>query len=304
MKKLVTSAHIMELFMPYLDDEKRVLGVIDRLRGFDFYHGVEMGVFYDKENQKKIRRILEEDNWCGVTYSTPYMNRQGFDISSLDPELRKKSVDFEISLMPVAAEMGLTYVGVPSGPDTAPEKREAAKEALADSFGAIADAAKKYGISLLLEPLDRYAHKKRLLGPMDETCEWFAPVQAAHPNMYIHWDSAHEQLGDIDLFHSLDLCESFLQRIHLCNCIKDRSHPCFGDLHMEVGQPPLFETEGFLTPEVGAALLDHAVQGKTGVDTVYVSVEVLGHPGDDLWHKEYCTREFLKKCFELMKAGK
>ena len=41
MKKLVTSAHIMELFMPYLDDEKRVLGVIDRLRGFDFYHGVK-----------------------------------------------------------------------------------------------------------------------------------------------------------------------------------------------------------------------------------------------------------------------
>ena len=123
MKKLVTSAHIMELFMPYLDDEKRVLGVIDRLRGFDFYHGVEMGVFHDRENQKKIRRFLEEENWCGVTYSTPYMNRQGFDISSLDPELRKKSVEFEISLLPAAAEMGLSYVGVPSGPDTAPEKR-------------------------------------------------------------------------------------------------------------------------------------------------------------------------------------
>ncbi len=300
MKKLVTSAHIMELFMPYLEDEKRMLGVVDRIRGYDFYHGVEMGVFFDKENQRTIRRILEEENWCGATYSTPYMNEHGYSLSSLDPELRKKSLEFALGLLGPAADMGLTYIGLPSGDDVAPEKREEAKKVLADSFHRAAQAAAGYGISILLEPLDRYAHKKKLLGPMEETCEWFASVQKEDPNVYIHWDSAHEKLGGIDLFRSMDLCEAYMQRIHLCDCIDDPSHPCFGDLHMDVGQPPFFETEGFLTPQLGAALLDHAVCGESGEETIYVSVEVLGHPGDDLWHKEYCTRMFLQSCFDRM----
>ena len=36
-----------------------------------------------------------------------------------------------------------------------------------------------------------------------------------------------------------------------------------------------------------------------GMKQVYVAVEVLGHPGDDLWLKENNARAFLQRCFEL-----
>ena len=300
-RTLYPSAHILEMFMPYLHDEKRLIQVLRAVAEKDFYRNVELPSFPTKEHRDTVRRILKDEGLSAITFVAPYLNEERLSLCDPDDARREKAMDALKYHAQLAAECGYMTFGVPSGPDPGEAGRALGLELQADSVGRIADFCAGLGMKCSIEPLDRYAHKKRLLGPMDETCEWFAPVQAAHPNMYIHWDSAHEKLGGIDLFRTLDLCESFLQRIHLCNCIDDKTHPCFGDLHMEVGQPPLFETEGFLTPEVGAALLDHAVQGKTGVDTVYVSVEVLGHPGDDLWHKEYCTREFLKKCFELMK---
>ena len=301
-RTLYPSAHILEMFMPYLHDEKRLIGVLRAVAEKDFYRNVELPSFPTKEHRDTVRKILQDEGLSAITFVAPYLNEQRLSLCDPDDARREKAMDALKYHAELAAECGYMTFGVPSGPDPGEAGRALGLELQADSVGRIAYFCAGLGMKCSIEPLDRYAHKKGLIGPMDEVVTWFAPLRAAHPNLYLHWDSAHEQLGDIDLFHSLDLCESFLQRIHLCNCIKDRSHPCFGDLHMEVGQPPLFETEGFLTPEVGAALLDHAVQGKTGVDTVYVSVEVLGHPGDDLWHKEYCTREFLKKCFELMKT--
>ena len=36
-----------------------------------------------------------------------------------------------------------------------------------------------------------------------------------------------------------------------------------------------------------------------GVKRFWISIEVLGHKGDNLWHKERIAREFLSRCWEL-----
>ena len=41
-QKLYPSAHILEMFMPYLHDEKRLIGVLKEIVGRDFYRNVEL----------------------------------------------------------------------------------------------------------------------------------------------------------------------------------------------------------------------------------------------------------------------
>lgn len=298
MVKILPSAHLLEAFMPYLLDEKRMLPVIRKAVDFGYYQGVEIPLFWDKQNQREVNAILRENCLYGASYCVPYLDRKKYNLSSPDSELRKASVDYAVSLVETASEMGLSSLDMPSGPDVAPEMREVCKAYLADSFATICRKASEFGISILLEPLDRYAFKKKLLGPIQETCEWFAQIHSAFPDTYIHWDSAHEALGKIELSESLAYTAPFLGRIHLCDAILDETHPCFGDLHMDVAVPPDFKTEGFLTPDVGADVLKFAsVNTTSGLECIYASMEILGHPGDDFWQKEARGRVFLQECF-------
>ena len=300
-QKRYPSAHILEMFMPYLHDEKRLIEVLRKIAEMDFYRNVELPTFPTKEHRDTVRRILRDNDLTAVTYAAPYLNERKMSLCDLSDRRRAETIRYLKMQADLAAECGYMTFGVPSGPYPGDEFHDEAMAVQADTLARIADYTALLGMNCSIEPLDRYAHKKALIGPMDEVVPWFKPLHRAHPNLFLHWDSSHEQLGGLGIFNTLDMAAPYLSQIHLCDCIDDPTHPCFGDLHMDPAEAPDWKTEGFLTPELGAALLDHAVQGKTGVDTVYVSVEVLGHPGDDLWHKEYCTREFLKKCFELMK---
>lgn len=300
-QRIYPSCHIMEMFMPYLREEKRLIDVLERIAAMDFYRHVELPTFADAENQRRVRRLLESHHLAALTYVAPYFNADGLALCDLDPEVRELSLNVAKRHAAYAAEAGYRTFGVPSGKDPGPERRNEAMQYEAEGVAAIADYCARLGMYVTLEPLDRYASKKALVGPMPEVAEWFRPIHEAHPNAFLHWDSAHEALGYIDLMYSLDCCAPFLSQIHLCDCITDPSHPCFGDLHMDCAHGPDWETEGFLTPEVGAQILKKAASFDTpvGKDFVWASVEILGHKGNDLWHKEELARNFLAKCFEL-----
>lgn len=300
-QKLLPSAHLLEIFMPYRGDEARMLDVLRKAVELGFYRGVELGTFFDRYHRMYVRNILEQNGLNGTTFATPYVKDQKLSLSALDPAERKAAVDLVKNLAELAADTGYTNFGVPSGDDPGDAKRSEAKKVLAESMVEVANYCKGLGLNLTLEPLDRYAYKKQLIGPMMESMMWFAPIHEACPNAYIHWDSAHEALGGTDLMRSISFASPYIAQFHLCNAILDTDHPCFGDLHMDVGEAPDFKTEGFLTPEIGAQILKKiaSYDKPAGVKDVYVSVEVLGHAGDDLWLKERNSREFLCKCFEL-----
>ncbi len=295
------SAHILEMFMPYLHDEKRLIGVLRTIAEKDFYRNVELPSFPTKGHRTTVRRILEDEGLTAITFVAPYMNEQGMSLCDPDDGRRTRAVDLCRYHAELAADCGYMTFGVPSGPDPGETLRPQALEAQADSVARIADFCRDLGMNCSLEPLDRYAHKKGLVGPMDEAVDWFAPLRAAHPNLYLHWDSAHEQLGGLGVLHTLELAAPYLSQIHLCDCINDPAHPCFGDLHMEPAHAPDWTTEGFLTPELGAEIIRRAAafEPAAGVKRFWISIEVLGHRGDDLWHKERVAREFLQRCWEL-----
>lgn len=300
-QKLYPSGHLLEMFMPYRDDEARMLDVLKKAADFGFYKNAELPSFVTAARQREVRSTLEANGMTGTTFVTPYVKQAKLALCDLDTSRRKAAIALCKEHANYAAACGFIHFGVPSGDDPGDAKREDAKKVMAESLVELAEYVKGLGMNLTIEPLDRYAYKKQLIGPMEETARWFAPIHTACPNAYIHWDSAHEALGKTDLMDSLGYVSSFLGQMHLCDAITDVQHPCFGDLHMDVARAPQWKTEGFLTPEVGAEILKKAASFDTpaGVDKVYVAVEVLGHAGDDMWMKEQNVRAFLTKCFEL-----
>lgn len=296
-----TSTHLLEMFMPYMYDEARMLEVLRRVVRLDFYRGVELPVFFDGENRKAVRSLIEQQGLFGGTSVTPYVKAQGLSLADLDKGGRRRAVDLVKQLARYAADCGYTNICIPSGDDPGAPLRGFAKVALAESIVEIAEHMDGLGEKLTIEPLDRFAYKKQLIGPMEEDVVWFKPLFEQCPNVYIHWDSAHEALGGIDLTRSLELASPYIAQVHLCDAITDVSHPCFGDLHMDCAMAPDWETEGFLTPEVGSQILRTVASFDTpaGVSDVYASVEIHGHPGAHLWLLEEHARKFLQRCFEL-----
>ena len=299
-QKLYPSAHILEMFMPYLHDEKRLIEVLKRIAEMDFYRNVELPTFPTKEHRDTVRRILRDNDLTAATYTAPYLNERGMSLCDLNDRRRAETICYLKMQADLAAECGYSTFGVPSGPYPGDEFHDEAMAVQADTLARIADYTALLGMNCSIEPLDRYVHKKALIGPMDEVVRWFKPLHIAHPNLFLHWDSSHEQLGGLGILNTLDMAAPYLSQIHLCDCIDDPTHPCFGDLHMDPAEAPDWKTEGFLTPEVGAEIIRRAASfdKPEGVRRFWVSVEVLGHKGDNLWHKERVAREFLTRCWE------
>lgn len=298
---VLPSAHLLEIFMPYRSDEARMLSVFDKALELDFYRGVELGIFFDKANRAHLREKTEKNNINLVTFITPYVKDKKMSLCTLDSAARKEAVSYVLQLVEMAAEQGCRTIGIPSGDYPGDAHKEEAKKCLAESVHEIANKAKSLSCNLTIEPLDRYAHKKQLIGPMGEAAHWVGVLRESCDNFFIHWDSAHEALGGIDLMESLELASPYLAQFHICNAVTDKNHPYYGDWHMDVGTAPDFETEGFLSPSIGAGIIKKAesFEKPKGVENVYVSIEVLGHIGDDLWLKEKNAREFLQKCLSL-----
>ena len=299
-QKLYPSAHILEMFMPYLHDEKRLIEVLRKIAAMDFYRNVELPTFPTKEHRDTVRRILRDNDLTAVTYAAPYLNERKMSLCDLSDRRRAETIRYLKMQADLAAESGYMTFGVPSGPYPGVEFHDEAMAVQADTLARIADYTALLGMNCSIEPLDRYAHKKALIGPMDEVVSWFKPLHKAHPNLFLHWDSSHEQLGGLGIFNTLDMAAPYLSQIHLCDCIDDPAHPCFGDLHMDPAEAPDWQTEGFLTPEVGAEIIRRAASfdKPEGVRRFWVSIEVLGHKGDNLWLKERIAREFLTHCWE------
>jgi sugar phosphate isomerase/epimerase len=302
MRKILPSMHFLENFMPLMTNEKYAVQLLHQAAEIPFYQAVELGYIRDAACRREIKRIVTERHWQLTQWCSPVIADQGLALSSLDKVERRKAVDLAIRMLEGVAECGGVRCGLQSGPDVGVDQREEAKQALTESCLEISRAAEQYpGLYLIIEPLDRYVHKKQLLGPIDETVAWFSQLKQACTNFYIHWDSAHEKLGGADLVKSVTLAAPYLAQFHICNCVTDPQHPYYGDHHMDVGQPPDYKTWGYLTPEVGAEIL-RTVAGFVpceGIQNTYCALEVRCHLADDPWAKERLIRTFLQRTFAL-----
>ena len=301
-QQLKLSAHLVEIFTPYRHDEKRMLAVLERALALGCYSNAEITTFQDAEDRRRVRSLLEKNHVTALTYVTPYVGERGLSLCDLDEGGRRAALGLVKLHAELAADAGCNRFGIPSGNYPGDAKKDDAMKRMTDSMVEIAEYCQTLGMDVTIEPCDRYTYKKQLIGPIAEVTEWIGKIRETCPNVYLHWDCAHAALAGEDLIESLRIAAPYTAQIHLCDAILDPENPFFGDLHKDVARAPEWETEGILTPEAGAAILKEAVsldKPSTLKTDVHVSVEVMGHPGDDLWLKEENARKYILHAAEL-----
>ena len=177
MQKILPSLHLLEIFMPVADREDFLLAMMQETMELPFYKGYELPVIYGADGIRTVRRAAEQ-GYQITQWASPEIIGKGCNLSSTDRTLRETSVEYAKELIRIAAQAGTTNVGLPSGPDPGEETREDAKKALFESYCALSQEAALCGdIHLTMEPLDRYVHKKQLMGPVHEVAEWFGGLK-------------------------------------------------------------------------------------------------------------------------------
>ncbi|HEY8891308.1 MAG TPA: TIM barrel protein [Clostridium sp.] len=296
-QKLHSSLLIGEMFFPISYDDKNILEVIRRAGELGFYEGVETGIIFDSKVASKIRTECENKKLRLTQWSTLNINNENLNLSSVNKEIRNKSLSRVKELIHFSAECGTKTFALTSGPDPGAAYREEAKKYLADSLHVVCNEVKRYNkdMDVVMEHLDRYVHKKQLLGPVDETVIWMMPIHQDCPNMYLGWDAAHAALDGENLITTLHQAAPIMAELHLSNAVLNPSDPLYGDNHMKYGAP------GFLTIEVAGELLKTAVSLNTlkERDGIFTAVEIRTTKADDLWKVEKESREFLKMAIEL-----
>lgn len=291
---LYPSAHIAEVFFPVSNDENMLLCIIQEIAAIGYYHGFETGIIHQSKIAKNIR-LLAENNKLNVTqWLTFELLKDNLNLSSLDNELRERSISRACELVHLSAECGTSKISLVSGSDPGDRLREEGKKCFGEALVRISEVVRQYDNMLLqVEPLDRFAHKCQLIGPTNEAVEWLKSLRPDCPKLYLAWDSAHVALNQENLEESLTMAAPYISQLHLANAILDPQSEGYGDYHMKFGPP------GFLTTEVAATIIRTAnnLELPKNFGPISIAVEMRTNNSSDMWENEQQCRKFMQNAW-------
>lgn len=216
---------------------QRAIGeVLDKYPFFEAYQTVDIPY---AEERRAIRRLLGDQGRPHTYTLTRVLGEQKLNLSSLDPDNRRRAIATVITQFAQAAEVGANTVAVISGGRPAdPAKRAEALLALEDSLGQLAAALALYpGLELLIEPLDYEAHKRNTLGSTAEAVAICRRLAARNLRLALCLDTAHMILNGEDTVAAVASARDFITEFHFCNPVTDRSSALYGDQHPPFGAP-------------------------------------------------------------------
>jgi len=183
-------------------------------------------------------RLIGQIRDCGkeVVYAAHLYPFQHLSPGSTNLQVREISKLFFRDQIELAAAVGATALVFASGANVPDEDRPAAMAAFSDFCRWLCPRLKPHGITALLEPFDRDFAKKFLYGSSEECVALIRSLEPEIGNLGIELDFAHVPLMGESFEHAVSVCEPYLRRVHLGNCvIKDPSHPWYGDQHPPMG---------------------------------------------------------------------
>lgn len=215
--------------------------VLTRFPFFEAFQTVD--VPYAAE-RREIGQLLGTRGFPHTYTLTRVLAEQKLNLSSLDPELRRRSVAVMIGQFDHAVEAGARIVTVISGPrPTDPALRPAALDALEDSLAHLCAAARDRRLDLLIEPLDYEVHKRQTLGTTEEAVAICLRLAARNLPLLLCLDTSHMMLNGEDTIAAVGAARAFVTEFHFCNPVTDRSSPLYGDQHPPFGPPGLIGLE-------------------------------------------------------------
>jgi len=282
-----------ETHNPTMYNKGVVADAIARAADEGFYRSIEIADVPDVGDRRRIGDTIRGNEITLTQWMSMTLAREGLSLSSADETVRRTSVARMKEMIGPALECGAEALAVLSGPDPGPALRGQAREQLYASLMELCEAIEEHApMRLVLEPLDREAHKNGLLGPTPEFVALFQRLRTRFPRAGVSWDSAHVSLCGEDFLGSFDAAREVTVGIHLANAVLDRADERFGDHHMDVGPP------GFLTVEGIAEILRRGIEnGILSRAHPPIAVEIRTAPGGDPWETEARGRSILEKAW-------
>ena len=281
---------VTENLFAIADDEETLFRTTERILSDGFYKKVELATIKNPAMCRKYAKMIGQLGLEWVQWLTADINELKLNPSTTDNALRKRTIEALVRLVENAAQSGANHVVIIGGPDCPEALRGEATKGLEEVLMVICEKLSQYpGMKLLLEPLDRGAHKNNLIGPTPEAVALMERVNRAHNNCRIAWDSAHVALNKEDFGESLRQSAPFLGQLHIANAIVDPQAEGYGDWHMPMGKP------GVITQESGREILRAAAEAVRGALPISVAIETRCLEAQEIMRRVETNRKFLEE---------
>lgn len=214
-----------------------IVDTVGQIANDAFFGAIEVGQSPDASVRRQVRELLKGKGFQVGFGLQPIELANKLDINSLDEGARTAAVAKLKEGIDMAADVGAARLGLLSGPDTTPENRAAATDALVDSLDQICAYGKSKGIdSVALETFDWLIDKKSLIGPHRDAVELSRRVRGkGHPGFGLMLDLSHFPLQFEKTADAVHTAKEHIVHAHMGNCVLDRGHKLYGDLHPHFG---------------------------------------------------------------------
>jgi len=241
---IVNSIVLPAFFPSSMDNEKSFLESIKLLNEY----GIDVVEFYYKGDDKvRIKKYLNKYGFRSIFLAAMKAKQENLNLSSLNREIRKKSVEKIKKCIDDAYFYNSEIILVNSGkrpmPSSITEKEnniddayKFLKESLILLLEYINKKSKDNKLNLTLEPGDTEIDSFSLIGHTDVAIKLIQELREEHENISLTMDTSHLiQLGENPII-SIKKASPYCNHIHLANCIiKDKKHALYGDKHPEFG---------------------------------------------------------------------
>ncbi len=215
--------------------------VLARHPFFECYQTVDIPT---AKERRRVRNLLQDQGHPQTYTLTRVLGERGLSLSSLDSANRAAACQAVVAALADAEEVGASSLCVISGPRPEdPNARPQALRALEDSLTQICSAARRRApnLEILIEPLDRDAHKRNTLGSTAEAVTICHELAERGLELKLCLDTAHLVLNDESPIDAVLLARDYIAEFHFCNCCIQREHPLFGDRHLPFGAPGIVD---------------------------------------------------------------
>ena len=213
--------------------KEKDLPILDKIAGMGFdVVEITPGAEYRELDPAKLRKKLDD---LGLEVSICGALNAPQDYSSDDESVRENGISFMIDWASWSKDVGARIIGGPLYSELgkkrylSPEERKAEWDRSAESLKRIGDGIAKYGITIALEPINRFE-----IDMINTSWQGFDMCeQVNHPNIKLMLDTFHMNIEDIDIGKAIRSCKKHLVHFHTCSNnrgIPGEDHVPWGDV--------------------------------------------------------------------------
>ncbi len=270
------------LFPAAFEDELEHLTAIETCCRFPEYEVFETFLPQnDALRKREIQKMKEYNKILNYNTPIPFQLDGEFNPASDQPIYRANALELAKQHINYAAEADSKLMVITGCADKGPEKRPEILKRFKEYFLKVAAYAKQFDITIVLEPMEREAFKKLVLGPTQECADFIEEMQnEGAANAKLMLDSAHLPLMQETFTQALNSSRKVgLAHIHLGDAVKDPKSAYYGHTH-----PPLGIHEGcFDVEELTEQLIQlfefGYLRSNPGSNRPVISLEMRPYPG-------------------------